>query len=182
VFGQLIKAIREWTAGKEVTRIALQLLALTYVRPGELLGAQWSEFTLDGAEPSWVIPAERMKLRREHVVALSTQAVALLTRLKELTGHTGTVITFNGGKIADAKTFRNALAALGYTGKQDPHGFRVSASTLLHEQGHNSDVIEMSLAHVVPGVKGIYNRSHLLPQRRELAQAWADYIDKIANQ
>jgi len=161
-------------------KLGLRLLSIVYTRPSELRLAKWSEFDLDAKEPQWIIPAERMKLRREHVVPLPKQAVAILRELHKLTGHTGTVLTLNGGKPLAAGAFRKALAQIGYKGKLDPHGFRATASTLLAEHGHDETVIELSLAHAIPGVKGIYNRSHKLPQRRKLAQAWADYLDKLA--
>jgi integrase len=162
-----------------VSKLGLQLLALVYTRPVELMQAKWTEFDLDSDSPQWVIPAERMKLRREHVVPLSRQAVAILRELHNLTGDTGTVLTNNGGTPIGPNTFRNVLEKLGYKGKHDPHGFRVTASTMLAEAGHDESVIELSLAHAIPGVKGVYNRSHKLSQRRELAQFWADYLDTL---
>lgn len=176
--GAMLKAI-DASDMQPVFKLGLQLLSIVYTRPAELMQAKWAEFDLDAAEPQWVIPAERMKLRREHVAPLPRQAVAILRELHKLTGHTESVLTLNGGKPIDATSFRNALKRIGYKGKHDPHGFRVTASTMLAEQGHDESVIELSLAHAIPGVKGVYNRSHKLAQRRDMAQHWADYLDTL---
>jgi len=165
--------------GEPVTIAGLKLLALLFPRPSELRLASWTEFALEGEEPTWIIPAERMKLRREHIVPLPTQAVAILEELRKVTGKHELVFMSIQRKPLSEAAFSAALATMGYKGKHQPHGFRSTASTLLHEQGHASDVIELSLAHAIPGVRGIYNRAHLLPQRRELLQTWADYLDKL---
>ncbi|MEO8466287.1 MAG: tyrosine-type recombinase/integrase [Gammaproteobacteria bacterium] len=181
-FGALLRAIDGYD-GEDVTRIALRLLALTFVRPGELRNAKWSEFDLDTDVPQWVIPRERMKTRAsDHVVPLSAQAVALLRELHQYCDADG-VLAFPGPRskrpLSDA-TFTVALRALGVSGdEQTAHGFRASASSMLHARGVNHDVIEQQLAHKRPGVAGIYNRAHLLPERRAMMQRWADYLDEL---
>lgn len=173
---QLMKDIQ--SIDNTVVRLGVQLLALCFPRPGELLGARWNEMDIDSNEPKWIIPAERMKMGKEHVVPLSKQAVSLLVQLKVITGNKQYVLAGRKGAIGKG-SFVRALNGLGYAGKHQPHGFRVTGSTLLHEQGHSPDVIETAQARTVPGVRGVYNRSHLLPQRRELLQTWADYIDSL---
>jgi integrase len=181
-FGALLRAIDGYQ-GQPATKVAMQLLALLFPRPSELRLASWGEFDLDAKEPQWVVPLERTKMRRPHVVPLPTQAIAILNWLRPLT-HRGpeswVLPSLRPQKPLSENTVNAALRSLGYgTNDHVGHGFRSSASTLLHELGHSSDVIEIQLAHAIPGVKGIYNRSHLLPQRRELMAAWADYCDAL---
>ncbi len=186
-FGRLLRAIDHYV-GQPATIAALKLLPLVFTRPGELRQAQWSEFDLDrkpardgSSGPQWVIPAARMKLRAEHVVPLASQAVDLLRSLRELTGAGELVFpSLRPRRPLSENTFNLALRNLGYDGATHvSHGFRSSASTLLHELGFPPEVIETQLAHSRPGVAGIYNRSHLLPQRRLMMQAWADYLDQL---
>lgn len=161
-----------------LVRLGLQLLALTVPRPNELLQAQWSEFALDDEAPMWRIPAERMKLRREHLVPLSKQAVELLRVMRALS--VGDYVFSEDGKhTLAANSFRDALQRLGYSGVHSAHGFRSTFSTLLHEQGFNSDAIEVALAHKIPGVRGVYNRAHLLKERTAMLQHWADYLESL---
>ena len=176
--GQLMVDIDSYT-GAPVTRLALKLLALTFTRPGELRKAQWCEIDLENSQ--WVIPATRMKMRREHVVPLSSQAVLILTELHRLTGQGDLVFPNSRRTPLSENAFTYALKKLGYTGKvHHPHGFRSTASTLLHEHGFPAEVIETQLAHARKGVSGIYNRSHLLPKRRKLMQFWSDHLDSLA--
>jgi integrase len=178
-FAKLLRKIDDYQ-GSAVLRAGLQLLALLFTRPGELRQAKWSEFDLDAAQ--WVIPAERMKMRKEHVVPLPARAVEILRELRKLTGEDreGLVFATLPGVCISENGFRVALMKMGYDGdKHTAHGFRSSASTLLHELSHDKEVIETQLAHSRPGVGGVYNRSHLLAQRRELMTAWADYLDGL---
>lgn len=178
-FAELLRKIDHYH-GQPVTRLALQLLALTFVRPGELRLATWNEFTLDGESPQWVIPAARMKGRRDHVVPLSKQAVAALNALRPLAPRELTFPSLRPTRPLSENTLAFALRGLGYDGSTHvPHGFRSTASTLLHEKGYGHDVIETQLAHKRPGVAGKYNRSHLLDQRRTMMQEWADYLDEL---
>ena len=173
--GKLLRDIDAYH-GEPVTVAGLKLLSLTFVRPGELRQARWSEFSLDNSQ--WVVPASRMKLRKEHVVPLSDEAVSVLEALQESTGNGELVFpSIRRGRPLSENAFSVALKTMGYSGNiNTAHGFRSTASTLLHELGHSAEAIETQLAHARPGVAGVYNRSHLLPQRREMMQQWADYL------
>ena len=167
--------------GSFVTRCALQLAPLLFVRPGELRQAEWSEFDLDSTE--WRIPDHKMKMRHAHIVPLSTQALAILRELQALTGR-GRYL-FPGLRTADRPMSENtvnaALRRLGYDQTQmTGHGFRGMASTLLNEMGWHRDAIERQLAHAEKdGVRAAYNRAEHLPKRRRMMQAWADYLDGL---
>jgi integrase len=166
--------------GTPVTRLAMKLMALTFVRTGELIGARWSEFDLAAAE--WRIPAERMKMRTPHIVPLSTQAVELLATLSEYRGTVG--LLFPGERDRETpmsnNTILKALERMGYKHRMTGHGFRGVASTLLHELGHRHDVIELQLAHQArDAVSAAYNHATYLKERRQLMQAWADHLDSL---
>jgi len=177
----LLRAILTYhTVGDLQTELALRLLCLTFVRTNELVGAQWSEISnLDGAEPTWTIPAERMKMKEEHVVPLSRQAVEVLRDLRAIAGDSPYVFP---GRSRDKPISNNtllfALYRLGYKGKMTGHGFRAVASSLLNEAGYRPDVIERQLAHKERNaVRGAYNRAEYLPERRKMMQQWASMID-----
>lgn len=165
--------------GDRQTRLALQLLAKTFTRTSELIGAEWSEFDLDKA--LWVIPASRMKMKNEHIVPLAKQSLAILAELRELSG--GSRFVFPGrnrDKPMSNNTMLFALYRLGYRGKMTGHGFRAVASTVLNETGFNPDVIERQLAHCESNsVRGAYNRAKYLDDRRKLMQWWGDYLDAV---
>ncbi|MBF0583713.1 MAG: integrase arm-type DNA-binding domain-containing protein [Magnetococcales bacterium] len=179
--GELLRAIDGY-AGSFVSRAALQLAPLVFVRPGELRQAEWSEIDLDTA--TWIIPGEKMKAREKHVVPLSTQSVAILRELYPLTGRGRFV--FPGERSADRPLSENtvlaALRRLGYEkGMMTGHGFRAMASTLLNEQGWNRDAIERQLAHGErDAIRAAYNHAEHLPERRMMMQHWADYLDQLA--
>ncbi|MGH8183250.1 MAG: tyrosine-type recombinase/integrase [Rhodanobacteraceae bacterium] len=178
--GELLRTIDGFT-GSLVVACALKFAPLTFVRPGELRKAEWPEFDLDKSE--WRIPAERMKMRETHLVPLSAQAVAILRELHPLTG-TGRYVFPSIRSMQQPmseNTVTAALRRLGYTGDEmTGHGFRSMASTLLHEQGWNTDVIERQLAHAERNkVKAAYNYAEYLPQRRKMMQSWADYLDVL---
>ena len=180
-FGGLLRAIDGYQ-GSFVVKCALQIQALTFVRPGELRHAEWSEIDLDAAQ--WNIPAEKMKLRLPHVVPLSTQAVGILKELEPLTGK-GRYVFPNGRTFARPLSENGVLAALrvlGYTKDQmTGHGFRAAARTMLDEVlQQRVDLIEHQLAHAVKDPNGrAYNRTAHLPARRKMMQTWADYLDGI---
>ena len=180
--GALMRAINGYQGGP-IVRAALRFSALTFQRPGEIRKAEWAQIDLDNG--IWRIPAERMKMRREHMVPLSRQAVETLREIHPLTGSGRYV--FPGMRSAGKPMSENAIVAalrnLGYEqGKMTAHGFRSMASTLLHEMGWKSDVIERQLAHVEQNaIKGAYNRAEHLPERTKMIQAWADYLDDLAN-
>jgi len=170
--------------GSPYTRMALKLLALTFVRTGELIGARCQEIDLAGAE--WRIPAERTKKRRLHLVPLSRQAVDVLTYLQAIRGPqhcTGAALLFPGErdheKPMSNNTMLKALERMGYFGRMTGHGFRGVASTALNEMGYRVDVIEAQLAHLQGGGKtrAAYNHAQYIEERRELMQAWADFLD-----
>lgn len=178
--GELLRAIAGYS-GSHVTRYALQLAPLVFVRPGELRKAEWSEFDLDKAE--WRIPAHKMKMKAVHIVPLPIQSLAILTELHALTGSGRYVFP---GARTDARhmsenTVNAGLRRLGYAvGDMTGHGFRSMASTLLNEQGWNRDAIERQLAHAErDDIRAAYNYAEHLPERRKMMQAWADYLDKL---
>ena len=167
--------------GTYIVKSGLQLLALTFLRPSEVRLGEWTE--IDFAEKVWRIPAKRMKMRLDHMVPLSTQALGILQQLHELTGE-GRLI-FPGLRsplvpISDA-TFIAALRRMGYDkDEMTAHGFRAMASTLLNEQGYSADVIEKQLAHNPRDkIRGVYNRAEYLPERRKMMQEWANYLTAL---
>ena len=179
--GELLRALHGYGGGFVVAS-ALKLTPLVFTRPGELRHAEWAEIDLDKAE--WRIPAAKMKMRAEHIVPLSTQAVAILRDLHALTGRGQYVFPSPRPKRPMSENaITAALRSLGYDGAtMTAHGFRSTASTLLHEQGWPSDVIERQLAHKeANAVKDAYNRAQHLPERRKMMQAWADYLDGLRN-
>ena len=166
--------------GSIYTRLALRLMALTFVRTSELIGARWDEFDIDAAE--WRIPPERMKMKSPHIVPLSRQALAVLADLEPL--RAGRALLFPGerdhAKPMSNNTILFALYRMGYHSRMTGHGFRGIASTILHEQGHRHDLIELQLAHQERNqVSAAYNHATYLPQRRKMMQAWADHIDRM---
>ncbi|OGA46250.1 MAG: integrase [Betaproteobacteria bacterium RIFCSPLOWO2_12_FULL_63_13] len=179
-FPKLLRAIAGYDeTGDKQTRLALQLLTLTFTRTNELIGALWTEFDLDAA--MWVIPAARMKMKTEHLVPLSKQAITILEELKAI-GY-GSRFVFPGrnrDKPISNNTLLFALYRLGYKGKMTGHGFRGVASTMLNEKGFRADVIERQLAHSERDeVRGAYNRAEYLPERKKMMQQWADHLDKL---
>ena len=166
--------------GDPTTKAALTLLMLTAVRPGELRGAQWDEF--DGERALWRIPAQRMKMKTEHTVPLSRQALAALESLRPLTGRGLLLLPspFYPSKPLSDGTLNSALARMGYKGIATAHGFRTLFSTCANEIGWNSDYIEKQLAHEDRDeVRGAYNRAQWLDERTKMMQWWADRIDHL---
>jgi integrase len=173
----LLRAIDGYAeVGDRQTALALRLLALTFVRTNELIGATWDEIDLEGA--AWIVPAERMKMKTEHVVPLSRQAVEILRELQAIGGGSRYVFPGrNADKPISNNTMLFALYRLGYKGKMTGHGFRAVASTILNESGFRADVIERQLAHCERNdVRGAYNRAEYLPERRTMMQQWADML------
>ena len=165
------------------TKLALRLLALTFVRTGELIGAEWTEFRLDKDEPIWIVPAGRMKMRTEHVVPLSRQALQVLGELRQLAGDSKYVLPGRDPtKPISNNTLLYALYRLGYHGRMTGHGFRAVASTVLNESAHfRPDMIERQLAHCERNdVRGAYNRAEYLDERRKMMQWYADKLDELA--
>ncbi|NIJ34956.1 tyrosine-type recombinase/integrase [Sphingomonas oligoaromativorans] len=188
--------VAEEDYARPITRLALRLLALTAVRPSELRGARWDEFEdLNGKEPVWRIPASRMKgnierkeeVDGDHLVPMTTQAIAVLKGLWPLTGN-GPLL-FPSNRHLHRPMSENALGYLlnraGYHGHHVPHGFRAAFSTIMNEwaeregKDHDRKVIDLMLAHVPKErVEGAYNRAAYMPRRRELAEIWATMLSK----
>ena len=169
--------------GHHQTKLALRLLLLTFVRTIELRAAEWTEFNFDKAE--WRIPAERMKMKEQHLVPLSPQAVELLRELQKATGNRQYLFPnqHNPLSFMSENTMIFALYRMGYHSKATGHGFRSTASTILNENGFHADVIERQLAHTERNqVRAAYNHAQYLPERRKMMQWWADYLDGVANQ
>ena len=177
-FPPLLRAIRAY--GTADVRIGLQLLAMLACRPSEIREARWDEFDL--ATGLWLIPAERMKRRREHLAPLPKQAIQLLNELRPLTG--AYPLLFPGRsdttKPRSNTVFLMALRRLGYEGRQTGHGFRHLASTILNEHGFDSQHVEAQLSHVKEGVRGVYDKSTYLEQRKVMMQWYADHLDTLA--
>ena len=181
--GELLRAIDAYS-GTFVVRAAFKLAPLVFLRPGELVQAEWAEFDLDAGE--WRIPGERMKMKGRHIVPLSRQAVDILRELHPLTGAGRFVFpgVRDRGAHMSRESIRAALIRMGYGpdsgNPMTAHGFRGMASTLLHEQGWNTDIIERQLAHAERNkIKAAYNHAEHLPERRRMMQAWADYLDGL---
>jgi integrase len=166
--------------GTPEVRIALRLLLLTFVRPGELRGARWQEFNLEVGE--WVIPADRMKMREEHRVPLSTQAIACLADLRARSKSKQFLFpnVRDPRRCMSPTTLNRRLERMGYANRFSAHGFRATASTILNELNFGVDVIERQLAHAERNkVRASYNRAQYLDERRKLMQSWADFIDGL---
>jgi integrase len=164
--------------GDALTRLAMRLLAYTFVRTSELIEAEWPEFNLDNAR--WDIPAERMKMDTPHIVPLSRQSVEILSALNLLTG-TGRLV-FPGANDKNRPMSNNtilfALYRLGYKGRMTGHGFRGVASTILNESGFDEAHIELQLAHTKRNkIAAAYNHAKYLKKRAVIMQWWADYLD-----
>ena len=178
--GKLLRAIDDYK-GYLITKCALKLAPLVFVRPGELRKAEWFEFNFDIAE--WRIPDIKMKMKSLHIVPLSTQAIAILRELYPLTGDGKYVFPgiVNSYRPMSENTITCALRRLGYTSNEmTAHGFRSMACTLLNEQGWNRDVIERQLAHSERNkIRAAYNYAEYLPERRKMMQEWADYLEQL---
>ncbi|MBP7253095.1 MAG: tyrosine-type recombinase/integrase [Alphaproteobacteria bacterium] len=167
--------------GNLQTKLALKFLLLTFVRTGELRGAEWTEINFDKAE--WRIPAERMKMREQHIVPLSTHAIAVLRDLQARTGNRQFVFPNQHKPMGcmSENTILFALYDMGYRFKATGHGFRATASTILNENGFAPDVIERQLAHGERNkVRAAYNHAQYLAERRKMMQWWGDYVERTS--
>jgi integrase len=165
--------------GTHVTRLAMKLMALTFVRTSELIGAEWAEFDLEAAR--WNIPADRMKMRTPHIVPLARQSLEVLDSLRTLTA--GSKWLFPGDRIPakpmSNNTILKALERMGYKGTMTGHGFRGLASTILHERGFVHEYIELQLAHAPRNaVSAAYNHALYLEPRSRMMQEWADFLEQ----
>jgi integrase len=177
----LLRAIHGYS-GHPYSTAALKLSPLVFVRPGELRGAEWTEIDLDGAE--WRIPGIKMKMKNDHIVPLSTQAVDILRAVQPMTGHGKYVFPSirTGERCMSENTVNAALRSLGFSKEvMTAHGFRAMARTILDEVlEERVDLIEHQLAHTVNDANGrAYNRTAHLPARRLMMQRWADYLDNL---
>lgn len=179
--GELLRAIDGYE-GQPITKLAMQLAPHVFVRPGELRHAEWSEFDLEGA--LWTIPAGKTKMRKDHLVPLSRQSIAILEDLQALTGPDGYVfpsIRSRKRPMSD-NTINAGLRRLGYsTDEMTAHGFRAMASTLLNESGKwHPDAIERALAHGDSDrVRAAYHRGAHWKERVAMAQWWSDHLDQL---
>jgi integrase len=174
----LLKKIDNYDASHFV-RLALKLMVHVFLRTNELIAAQWSE--LDRSKKIWNVPAERMKLRRPHIVPLSRQVLVLFDELWERRKNDVWIVP---GERDNLYMSRNsmlcALKRMGYKGTMTGHGFRGLATTLLRERGYDKDLVEMQLSHALANkVEEAYNKARYLPQRRVMMQDWSDFLDEI---
>lgn len=170
------KALSGYT-GSPLVVLAARLLILTGVRTGELRGAFWSEFDLEKAV--WEIPADRMKMKRPHLVPLSTQALEIVQQLKVMSGQYPLVFPGRNDprKTMSEASINQVFKRIGYTGRVTGHGFRHTMSTILHEEGFNTAWIETQMAHVDKNaIRGTYNHAQYLEGRREMMQWYSDYL------
>jgi integrase len=178
--GELLRAIDGYE-GHLITKCALRLAPLVFVRPGELRQAEWAEINVQQAE--WKIPAEKMKMRFPHIIPLPKQILEILKDIEPLTGEGRYVFPSlrSTERPMSNNTILAALRRMGYAKEEmSGHGFRAMASTVLHEQGWPPDVIERQLAHAERNnVRAAYNHAQHLPERRRMMQAWADYLDVL---
>lgn len=168
--------------GSLQTKLAIKLLILTFVRTTELRGARWEEFDFDKKE--WRIPAQRMKMREEHIVPLSKQALEIIEEIKLLSSHREHLFPNYAKPLSfmSENTMLYALYRMGYHSRTTVHGFRATASTILNENGFRSDVIERQLAHGERNkVRASYNHAQYLPERKAMMQWWADYLARAEN-
>ncbi|WP_368929614.1 tyrosine-type recombinase/integrase [Proteus mirabilis] len=168
--------------GSQIVRVALRVLILTGVRPGELRKAEWSEINFD--TKIWEIPAEKMKMRRPHIVPLSEQVIDLLKQIRPISGSYQYIFpsrTDYRKHISDM-ALNTMIRRMGYSGRATGHGFRHTMSTILHEQGYNTAWIETQLAHVDKNsIRGTYNHAQYIDGRREMLQWYADYMGALEN-
>ena len=165
--------------GHHLTKLAMKLMLLTFLRTKELRGARWDEIDFDKKE--WRVPAARMKMKDLHIVPLTKQAIALLYEVQAHSGNREHLFPnqHEPRKIMSENTLLFALYRMGYHSRATVHGFRSTASTILNENGFRKDVIERQLAHSErDNVRAAYNHAEYLPERRKMMQWWADYIDE----
>ncbi|MEB7898764.1 tyrosine-type recombinase/integrase [Raoultella ornithinolytica] len=176
-----LRALSEYS-GSTITRNATRLLMLTGLRTIELRASEWVDIDFD--KGVWNIPAERMKMRRPHLVPLSIQVRELLEEIHQLTGRGKYVFPGrnDAGKPMSEASINQVIKRIGYDGKATGHGFRHTMSTILHEQGYNTAWIETQLAHVDKNsIRGTYNHAQYLDGRREMLQWYADYLQALEN-
>jgi integrase len=177
---KLMKDINTYDSiGDLQTKLALLMLAHTFVRTGELIKAKWHEF--DFEKRSWKIPSNRMKMKRDHLVPLTCEVINILKYLKELENNSEYVFAGrNPQSHISNNTLLFALYKLGYKGKMSGHGFRAVASTVLNENGYRADIIERQLAHLDGNsVRAAYNRAEYLKERTEMMNWWSNHLNSF---
>lgn len=176
---EFLRKLRNY-GGYAVTKYALHFLVLTFMRPGEIRFAEWSELDLENKV--WRIPGKRMKMGADHLVPLSSQAIELLAELKPITGHRDYLFPGERSwkKPISENTMTYALYRMGYESRATPHGFRATASSILNEEGFNPDAIERQLSHAEKNeVRGAYSHmAEYLKDRARMMQWWADFLDR----
>lgn len=175
-----LAALRDYNLSIQ-TKLLIKWQLLTITRPQEASAAQWSEIDLEAK--TWTIPANRMKMKRPHVIPLSRQAISILEKMRKLTGHSPFIFQseMKPNQPMNSQTANRAIGLLGYTGILTAHGLRSIASTYLNEQLINYDVVEACLAHAIADqTRKAYNRADYFDQRREVMQLWADYVESCS--
>lgn len=179
---ELVQSLSRATQVNMTTKLLIEWQLHTMTRPSEAAGAQWSEIDLERG--LWVIPPERMKMKREHVIPLTDQTMKILDEVRPITGHSMYVFASSvkgGQKPTDAESINKALQRIGFKGRTTAHGLRALASTTLNEQSFNPDVIEAALAHVDKNtIRKAYNRSTYMEQRKKLMTWWSKHIEQAA--
>jgi integrase len=176
---ELLRKMHDYS-GTASTRLAMELLSLTFLRTGELIGGLWSE--INWVEKLWRVPPERMKMKKPHIVPLSTQALALLERLHPITGESGRLFPEDRGGpgVMSNNTILKALDRMGYKGRMTGHGWRSITSTYLHEKAFDHEYIDLQLAHSNGDkVSGAYNYAKYLAPRSKMMQFWAKSLDQL---
>lgn len=176
-FSSVVRKLKNIKASYEVVQ-AIRFALLVFLRPVNVVSLQWNQ--IDFENRLITISAEEMKQSRDFIIPISTQVHRVLDDMLSLTGHTDFVFysPYSTGKPISRDSLGNALRRNGIT-EISPHGFRHTASTILHERGYGTDAIELQLSHVIGGVKGVYNKAQYLEQRREMMQDWGNYIDSL---
>jgi len=174
---ELVQAIEAYT-GNELVKQGLKLMLMTAARPGELRLARWEEFDFEKA--IWTIPADRMKMGRQHRIPLPRQALATLRQIHRISGHYPHLFPNrnDASKVMSDMTFSMALKRMGFEGRHVPHGTRHTVATGLKELGFPGEWIEMQLSHKLPGIQGVYTHAeHMAPEQRpKMMQLWADRL------
>lgn len=166
-----------------IVKLAILFSMHTFLRPGNVRFLEWEEIDFQACMIS--ISAEKMKMRKAHMVPLSKEVITLLEEARKLNGSNKYVFLMHTGKVMSDMTMNRALERMGYKGVQTTHGFRHTASTILHENiaehGVHSDAIERQLAHVTGGVKGVYNKAEYISERVKLMNWWSGFLYKLYN-
>lgn len=173
-----LKALKA-SRSRPATCEAVWMVLRTASRPGMVRFSEWSEISFE--DGLWVIAAEKMKMRRDHVVPLATQTLEALRELRLQTGRQRLIFPGQGPKnpVLSEGTINQAIGRIGYKGKLVGHGTRHTASTLLREHGWRKELVEAQLAHKEGGVAGIYNQAKYIEKRRAMMQWYADYLDAL---